>query len=345
MSFAYIHPEFRLNSRSFATADDLIHAVDDTMTKQFLQAWFNEEDVLNVQTSGSTGTPTTIQLLKQHMINSAYASGTYFKLPAQTRALCCLSTSYIAGKMMWVRALTLGWQLDVVTPSNHPLEGTRQVYDFTAMVPVQVQNSLRKLRQVRTLIVGGAAVSKMLIEQLKMTNTRVYATYGMTETSTHIAIRNLKLKSTAYQVLPNVTIAVDQRGCLVIYAPHLFNGRIITNDLVKIKSAKSFEWLGRYDGVINSGGVKLIPEQIEAKLGEVIQRRFFVAGIPDVEWGEKLVLIIEGERLPQLEQQLAALASLHKYEIPKQVCYVPAFVETHTGKVQRKSSLDLALAQ
>ncbi|MCK0131544.1 AMP-binding protein [Flavobacteriaceae bacterium F08102] len=343
MSFAFIHPEFRLNSKAYTDVESLIDAVQDEQSNDFIREWFNKEDGIVVQTSGSTGIPKKMTLLKQHMINSAYASGEYFNLPAQTKALCCLSSSYIAGKMMWVRALTLGWHLDVIPPSNYPLEHNRETYDFSAMVPLQVQNSLSKLGQIKTLIVGGGAVSLGLLNQIKKIDTKVYATYGMTETSSHIAIRNLKLKSPVYQVLPNVTIAVDQRGCLVIFAPHLLHEKIITNDLVKIKSAKSFEWLGRFDSVINSGGVKLIPEQIEAKLSELITQRFFVAGIPDERWGEKLVLFVEGAPNPKLYEAVSKLNTLHRYEVPKDLYFIPKFKETHTGKVQRKESIALAL--
>ena len=64
--------------------------------------------------------------------------------------------------------------------------------------------------------------------------------------------------------------------------------------MVELISDNEFEWGGRYDSIINSGGVKLIPEKIEEKLSTLIKVRFFVAGIPDESLGEKLVLIIEG---------------------------------------------------
>jgi len=68
-----------------------------------------------------------------------------------------------------------------------------------------------------------------------------------------------------FRVLPGISIAVDDRGCLVISAPHL-GGRIVTNDRVELIGSNRFRWLGRWDRVINSGGVKLMPEKIEADL-------------------------------------------------------------------------------
>ena len=68
----------------------------------------------------------------------------------------------------------------------------------------------------------------------------------------------------------------------------------MTNDIVEIHNEKQFKWLGRYDNLINSGGVKLFPEQIETKLASKISNRFFITGLPDAVLGTKVVLIIEG---------------------------------------------------
>ena len=117
----------------------------------------------------------------------------------------------------------------------------------------------------------------------------------------------------------NINISIDNRGCLVIDAPKIADKQIVTNDLVKIISETEFEWLGRYDTIINSGGIKLIPEKIEEKLSAIIKGRFFVAGIPDENLGEKLVLIIEGNVVSNeernLKSQIANLKSNANNEI------------------------------
>ncbi|MEZ4841554.1 MAG: AMP-binding protein [Flavobacteriaceae bacterium] len=318
-------------------------------THTFLEQWFDTNDYVEVKTSGSTGVPKTIHLQKEHMKNSAKATGAFFELEEGTKALLCLSTDYIAGKMMLVRALTLGWYLDVVEPVSNPLEGIDAVYDFCAMVPMQLANSLDNLTKVKILIVGGGAVSATLQEKIKNISTSVYATYGMTETITHIALKKLNNYNVVenYKVLPHVKISLDNRGCLVIDAPKVSDEKIITNDLVKIISETEFEWLGRYDHVINSGGVKLIPEQIEQKLSEIINDRFFVAGISDDVLGEKLVLVIEQNVTSSAVEKSAILnvvrnlKTLTKYEVPKEIYFLPKFIETETKKIQRRKTLDL----
>ncbi len=337
----WVHKEFQLNGRSFSDEKELLEfsASISNALYTFLSDWFSEKSFVSVTTSGSTGKPKNIELQKEFMKNSAQATGALFQIGEKTKALCCLPIDFIAGKMMLVRAMTLGWHIDVVAPSSSPLEGIHKKYDFSAMVPLQVRNSLEKLDQVRKLIVGGGVVSFELQQQLQQVSTQVYATYGMTETITHIAVKKMNHGTwNHYQTLPNVAISTDDRNCLVIDAPKVSKERVVTNDVVKIISSNEFEWKGRYDNVINSGGIKLHPEEIERKLSEFIENRFFVAGIADEELGEKLVLVIESEAYSISEN---IFSNLSKYEKPKQIYFVKEFVETETKKIQRNKTLDL----
>lgn len=142
--------------------------------------------------------------------------------------------------------------------------------------------------------------------------------------------------------LPNVHFSLDERNCLVIKAPKVNDDPIVTNDVVKLFSDTEFEWLGRYDNVINSGGVKLFPEQIEAKLEPIMPSRFFVAGLPDEKLGKKLVLLIEGTlESDKLFQKIKSLGTLQKFEVPKAIHVIPTFLETETGKIRRKQTLGI----
>jgi O-succinylbenzoic acid--CoA ligase len=291
---------------------------------------------------------------------SALATGDFFQLKEKKTALLCLPITYIAGKMMLVRALTLGWHLDVVNASSNPLSTLSRKYDFTAMVPLQLENSIDKLDLIKKLIVGGGFVSNRLQEKLQLLATEVFGTYGMTETITHIAVKKLNrfsllrtsgkksifrkevISSTNagnngfYEILPNTTIYKDERNCLVIENSKVSNEVVFTNDVVALVSDTQFQWLGRLDNVINSGGIKLHPERIEDKLSKIIVQRFFVAGIPDEKLGEKLILIIEGANNTIDIQK----ANLSRFEIPKEIYFVANFIETATKKIQRKKTLD-----
>lgn len=358
------HTAFKLQGKSFNSVDDLLTFAKTVSVEihSFLSDWFDENTFIEVKTSGSTGKPKVIQIQKEYMVNSAIATGDFFKQPEKTAALMCMSSNFIAGKMMLVRALVLGWHLDVVEAVSNPLTDIEKVYDFSAMVPLQLQNSLSDIHKIKKLIVGGGVVSNELLNEIQQIKTEIYATYGMTETITHIAVKKLNMftqrgrsvdlnasetKQSVYSLLPNISISIDERGCLVIDAPKVSSEIIITNDLVNLVSETSFEWLGRFDNIINSGGIKLIPEQIEEKLSEIITNRFFVAGIPDALLGEKLILIVEFKSLKveklksELLQKTLHLQNISKYEIPKEIYFVEKFVETPTKKINRTETLKL----
>ncbi|MFD0975887.1 AMP-binding protein [Salinimicrobium gaetbulicola] len=355
------HPAFRLNKLYYtneelaAVAYSLIKEGEpyEAQAGNFLLDWLNDKDYVEVKTSGSTGAPKTIRIKKQFMINSAKATGRFFDLPAGTTALHCLPVDFIAGKMMLVRAILLGWEIDLRLPKANPLDQVFKIYDFCAMTPFQLDNSLSRLHLIRKLIVGGGAISSTQKNLVQGLATEVYETYGMTETVTHIAARRVnpkKMKSDPipFTVLPNVSISTDDRDCLVIKAPQLSEIEIVTNDVVELLTSKTFIWKGRYDNVINSGGVKLHPEQIETKLEPIIPSRFFVTSLPDPSLGEKLVLMVESdfseEALLSLENEIKTSRKLGKFEIPKKIYFVEKFEETPNGKIHRGNTLKSRMA-
>jgi len=169
----------------------------------------------------------------------------------------------------------------------------------------------------------------------------------MTETITHIAAKNISRaldhnSKEHFRVLPQVHIYEDGRGCLVIDAPHVSDAEVVTNDLVKMHSKTEFEWLGRFDNIINSGGVKLIPEVIEQKLSPLLLNRYFVAGFPDEKLGQKLVLVVEGD-ISETDLFRAVKNSdvMTPYEFPKKILTIPDFKETASGKIDRQKTIAL----
>lgn len=351
-SWHNIHPDFTLNGAHYSLED--LSEIGYSLVKEgesfevsmgdFLLDWVSDKPTLEVQTSGSTGKPKNITLKKEHMVNSALATGTFFGLKPRDAALLCLPCNSIAGKMMLVRAMVLGLHLDYVEPSSAPLSQNNQQYDFVAMVPLQVQNSIQALSGVKTLIIGGAPVGHSLIEKLHKVPTAVFETYGMTETITHIAVKEINpISKPNFEVLPDVKASTDSRGCLVIDAPKVSDAKIVTNDMVELTADNQFIWLGRYDSIINSGGIKLFPEIIEKSLSELISGRFFVAGIPDETLGQKLILVLEGDAIDEddLLQKIKLQKKLSKYEVPKAIYFVKSFAETATHKIDRLKTLQL----
>lgn len=313
---------------------------------EFLKEWFNDKEYIIGHTSGSTGEPKEMRLKKEDMRASARLTNGFFGIGADARLLLCLSVDYIAGKMMVVRALEAGAELLVVPVSSRPfksLEGAEMI-DLAAMVPMQVEKSFRSeddqkhFAQVRNLLIGGAPVEPFLEKKLGKLPTGCYATYGMTETLSHVALRRL-VTDEPYAALGEVTFGVDDRQCLVVHAPHLSTKEFVTNDRVELVDDRHFWWLGRYDNVINCGGIKYSPEVIEQKVAHLLRgRRFFLTSKQNELLGEELVMVIEGKK-PDFEEANDWLsqidAALVPYERPKAYYFRTHLKETPSGKIIR----------
>lgn len=341
-TYQNVHNKFKLNGFSF-TKDDLLRVAYSFIKEGayfekplgiFILDWFDDKPYLEMNTSGSTGIPKIIRVEKQAMVNSALATGDFFDLQPGKKILHCLPTNYVAGKMMFVRAFILGLDTTFVAPSSHPMEELEGTFDFCGMVPLQAKNSLKDLHRIKKLIVGGVKVHKSLEIELEKLPIQIYETYGMTETITHIAAK--RVGEPAFTVLPNVKISQDDRHCLLIDAKNISGEKIVTNDIVELISDTQFIFKGRFDNVINSGGIKLMPEQIEEKLSALIPRRYFVHGQADAELGEKLVLYVEGVPM-KIENSIFEV--LDKYERPKEIVFISEFKQTATGKIIRKESV------
>lgn len=312
----------------------------------FLKNWFDDTDFVTTHTSGSTGIPKEIRLAKTAMRNSARMTNAFFGLNEEKTALLCLPASYIAGKMMLVRAITGGFNLVTTAPKANPFEQLKMPIDFTAITPYQLYYSAETLKQkaVQNIIVGGGHVNSTLETLAESIPTDLFETYGMTETCSHIALRqfNGENKSDVFSVLNGVSIRLDERECLVITAPHLLNEAIITNDVVEIKGKNTFRWLGRFDTTINSGGVKIHPEQVEKKLDGIIPSSFFIASQLDNILGEKVILVIESDDYSasrRAELTASIENRLSKFEIPKAIYFAPEFVYSSANKILRKETL------
>ena len=322
----------------------------------FVRQWLNGTQEFGLTTSGSTGTPQPITLRRRQLEASARRTGDFFDLGPGDRTLVCLNCEYIGGLMMLVRGLERNLHLTIVEPQANPfaLVAPEAAFDFAAFVPLQLKAVLAaglapRLNGLKALLVGGAPADATLQQELQPLRVPVYLTYGMTETCSHVALRRLngpEARAT-FRVFTGIAAGQDERGCLTLRGDVTNDQLIVTNDLVHLLDAHTFEWLGRADFVINSGGVKVPAEKVElvldvalAEIGEA--RRCFVAGQPDERLGQAVTAFIEGPALAaEQEQRLQSLlaARLGRYEQPRQLRYVPAFRSTPTGKLDRPATL------
>lgn len=320
----------------------------------FLYAWFSEGETMKVQTSGSTGVPKVMEVSKRAMMNSACRTCRFLELQEGDSLLLSMNLKYIGAQMMVVRALVGGFRVLLQEPCAHPLAAVQERIDFLSMVPMQLASSLQReaernvLQAAKVVIVGGGAVDSQLEEQLQALPCRVYSTYGMTETLSHIAMRSLNgpERSDRYYPLPGVTLSLSARDTLVIEVPDVCAGQLETNDCVTLYPDGSFVVKGRVDNVINSGGVKIQIEEDERLLQGVLSFPFAITSVPDSFYGERVVLLAEHPELSakETDEYLVLLKqTLPRYHASRDIIFVRSLPRTENGKIDRKGCRNAAL--
>ena len=318
--------------------------------EDFLAEWRNERPTVLVHTSGSTGKPKPMWVEKRRMEASARMTCDFLGLRGGDTALLCMSLDYIAGKMMVVRALTCGLRLIVVEPSGHPLKSTQKepspLCTFAAMVPMQVWNTLQvpeereRLMAIKHLIIGGGAIDDALATALVGFPNAVWSTYGMTETLSHIALRRLSGPEATewYTPLPGVSLSLTEDGCLVIDAPAVHDGRLVTNDIAEMAPDGRFKILGRKDNVICSGGIKIQAEEVERLLRAHLRVPYMITKRRDEKFGEVVVLLTEGDVDTARD---VCQRVLPRYWQPRDYVHTDQVPMTETGKPARKQAEQL----
>ncbi len=320
-----------------------LHQVDSDLpnlkeAKAFAAQMFNQDTQIEVQTSGSTGTPKKISFAKSAFLQSAMATNEFFGLTANTRTTLPLPMRYIAGKMMVVRAIVGKHHLTVTEPSGNPLTDLSQ-NDFIPVTPFQMSHILEEpvINQIGIFLIGGGAIGDSLKTEIISASVTAYSSFGMTETLSHFALAKIEGNGPLwYKPLNGVSIRTDKLNQLEINWPGITSGWLQTGDLVETKNS-TFRWLGRSDYLINSGGINLIPEEIESELSAHIESEFFVYGVPHDTLGQEVVLFIEAN---SADLNLDKMDWKTPYHRPKSIQSIPAFSRTFSGKIKRNETVE-----
>ena len=308
----------------------------------FLKEWESSDELMYVQTSGSTGPPKTIQLKKEHMIISAKKTLSQLQIADASTLHLGLSTKTIAGKMMLVRALVNDSNLIVSEVSTNTLAKINEPIHFSAMVPLQLENYLQSQvnKPIETIIVGGAPINRQLEQEATKSLSKIYHTFGMTETISHIALRRLSNEANEpYRALPGIQFSCNINNELMISFPEISEIPIETRDIIELITPTTFNWIGRSDNCINSGGIKFFPENIEQRIGQIISCPFIISSIPDKQLGQCIVLLVESDDSIQFSKNDFS-ELLGKFELPKYFQTIKEFIKTASGKINRTLTLE-----
>ncbi|WP_212113150.1 o-succinylbenzoate--CoA ligase [Candidatus Shikimatogenerans silvanidophilus] len=312
----------------------------------FLEKWFDKrQEKITIKSSG-TNKRKKIFFKKKYMINSSIISNKFFRLKKFSKILLCLPMDYIAAIMLLVRSIIFKWKVYCIKPNSNPLFNIKYnniKFDFSSFTPFQAYNSISYINEkIKILLIGGGSMSDYLINKLNnLTKTKCYLSYGMTETLSHIAIRDIK-KHKYYKVLyKNIILNTDKKKCLNIFLPYI-NIKVKTRDIVNIIKKKKeiyLEYIGRFDNIINSGGIKIYPEILEKLLSNfIINIKYFIIGKKDKIFGNIVTLFIESKSFFSIKVNNDLFNYKYKIFKPREIYFVPKFIFTNTGKINKKKT-------
>lgn len=304
--------------------------------QELYDEWASDCPYLRCHTSGSTGTPKVIDLPKEQVAASAKRTLDFFHLGSESRFHSCLAPDYVGGKMMMIRALLAGGRFTWERPSNHPLRGMEsQRIDLLCVVPAQMRDILDRLDSIPdigAILIGGSPINTQLRQEIARSGLNCWETYGMTETASHVALRPVREPQEWFRPLDGISISL-QDACLAIDIPGW--RQVVTNDIAEIDSNSRFRIVGRADNVIITGGLKVHPEEVEARLQPFLDFDFILTSRPDPLWGQRVVMLAENPDIPDSAIMDICRQRLQRHEVPKEIihCGIP---RTESGKPFRR---------
>jgi O-succinylbenzoic acid--CoA ligase len=303
-----------------------------------------------IGTSGSTGTPKGVELSAAALMHSARASLARLGARPGERWLCCLPATYIAGLQVLVRSLVSG--TDPVLADRADAETVAgSGCAHVSLVPTQLQRLLADrnadiptnrdipipLAGFSSVLLGGAAAPAALLDAARAAGVPVVTTYGMTETCGGCVYDGIPLDG--------VRVTIDD-GRIWVGGPVLFSGYrgeprddtwFRTGDLGYLDVSGRLAVRGRADGLINTGGYKVIPGEVAAALQDCPGvRDAAVLGQPDPEWGERVIAVVvptDPANPPTLELlRLHVRERLPRYAAPSRLVVIDAVPVLPSGK-------------
>lgn len=320
---------------------------------QFLKHWKSEDNTLfKVSTSGSTGKPKEIVLEKKWMIWSAQQTIQTLDLNEE-KILCCLPLQSVGGLMMLARAAYLQCEATILEPSIRPLKKITLEHDFTfvSLTPLQIhtilenQEDTEKLSRFKNVLIGGASLPLEIEEKLQSFTNNFWHSFGMSETYSHIALRKVNgiNKQSSFYPFKGVNVLKEQDDSLTIGVP-FYKELLYTNDIIELREDNSFVIVGRKDFIINSGGMKINPEELEEniiKSGILGPNCFVISSLQDKLLGQKIVLV---HTIPNLDKKSLVEKLRLNFKpslVPKEIVYFNQLPFTHSGKISRNEIKEL----
>ena len=297
-----------------------------------------------VRSSGTTGTPKSIQLTYANHRASAVASADALGVDPGDRWLCPLPLHHVGGLGVLIRSVIN--RTTAVLHERFEVERVKAALEggeatLVSLVPTMLarlrEAGLRETPNLRAVALGGGPAAPDLLEWAARTGIPVTPVYGMTETASQVvagvpgrALAGVELRSgTDGEVLI--------RGPMVAAGALAADGWLHTGDRGSLDGDGRLRLDGRIKDLIVTGGEKVAPFRVEAVLTtHPSVADAGVLGLPDPEWGEAVsAFVVLRAAMDPEELRGWCRARLAPYEVPKRFVVVDELPRNAAGKLMR----------
>jgi len=308
-----------------------------------------EHDVaLVITTSGSTGVPKGAELTHAALEASARATMARIGLQDDDVWLACLPWHHIGGLQVLLRARLFGTPLVVHETFDVARVAAETTATLVSLVPTQLQRLLDAdvdVSRWRAILLGGAPASPALLTRAVSAGAQVVTTYGMSETCGGCVYDGVPLDGVEVRIGPDQRVLLRgpmlmarYRNAPELTARALVDGWLRTNDIGVITDDGRLVVRGRTDDVVITGGENVVTTDVAARLAaHPSVRDVAVTGVPDAEWGERLVALVVAATPPPTLDELRAWCreTLPAAAAPRQLVLVDDLPKLPSGKVDR----------
>lgn len=307
--------------------------------------------VLVVHTSGTAGLPKLVQFERRAIDAAVAASAFALEATPRDRWVCCLPLAHVGGMLVLMRGVLLEAPVSVHPTFDPRLVGAEEGASFISVVPTMLARLLDagvELARFRGILVGGAHLSPDLRERADRAGAPVIETYGLTETCGGVVYDGF--------ALPGVEMRIDDDGGIQLRGPMLMRGYrfdaratsvafteggwLRPGDAGEIDAEGRLHVVGRIDDLINTGGEKVWPQEVEGALREHPKvAEVGVGGRLDPEWGQRVVAFVvptDAAEPPTLDELRAFTATrIARHKAPRELVLVDELPRTFSGKLRR----------
>ena len=309
----------------------------------WLQAWMSGQKSLSFYSSGTTGEPKKIDFTREQIVSSAKRTAIFFNLHEHTKVLSTLPYTFVAGRMNVLRALILNHDLYILDDwhDQKDWEGlSHHEIDWWTCTPMMLESVINMgidLSFIKKILLGGGPIPPHLQKIMREMSCEIWEGYGMTETLTHIACRRVNGPSVGqgFQFLEGVRGYLGSNENLIV-EDEILGVSAVTNDRIAMQEDGSFLVLGRLDDVINSGGIKIFPDQVEKYLRPHVPGNFAIVKAKDEKLSEKVICLFDDETFDHTRVNWSVVFSLHPYWKPREFIHVKVLPYNTNGKLIRE---------